>query len=136
MGFAIRREADPSERSEHILALNKNGVHFLDVMTHETLLHYPFAEVISTRKVKSEDGILFLDMKCGNLMQHDTHSDGSGSRDFSFDSPVHHHPAAWTKQRGGACLVSMNMPCSFIIRIYLILIFSIDVLIFLPSSRL
>jgi len=32
--FAIRREADPSERSEHILALNKNGVHFLDVMTH------------------------------------------------------------------------------------------------------
>jgi len=67
--FAIRREADPSERSEHILALNKNGVHFLDVMTHETLLHYPFAEVISTRKVKSEDGILFLDMKCGNLMQ-------------------------------------------------------------------
>merc|ERR1712071_27028 len=66
----------------------------------------------------------------------DTHSDGSGSRDFSFDSPVHHHPAAWTKQRGGACLVSMNIPCSFIIRIYLILIFSIDVLIFLPSSRL
>jgi len=25
--------------------------------------------VISTRKVKSEDGTLFLDMKCGNLMQ-------------------------------------------------------------------
>lgn len=35
--FAIRREADPSERSEHILALNKNGVHFLDVMTHVSL---------------------------------------------------------------------------------------------------
>jgi len=67
--FAIHREADPSERSEHILALNKNGVHFLDVMTHETLLHYPYAEVISTRKVKSEDGVLYLDMKCGNLMQ-------------------------------------------------------------------
>jgi len=35
----------------------------------ETLIHYPFSEVISTRKVKSEDGTLFLDMKCGNLMQ-------------------------------------------------------------------
>jgi myosin XV len=35
----------------------------------ETLIHYPFSEVISTRKVKTEDGALFLDMKCGNLMQ-------------------------------------------------------------------
>jgi myosin XV len=35
----------------------------------ETLMHYPFSEVISTRKVKTEDGVLFLDMKCGNLMQ-------------------------------------------------------------------
>jgi len=66
--FAVRRVSDPAERSEHILALNKNGVHFLDVMTHETLLHYPYSEVISTRKVKAEDG-LYLDMKCGNLMQ-------------------------------------------------------------------
>merc|ERR1712080_118393 len=28
-----------------------------------------FTEVISTRKVQTEDGTLFLDMKCGNLMQ-------------------------------------------------------------------
>ena len=26
-------------------------------------------QVISTRKVQTEDGTLFLDMKCGNLMQ-------------------------------------------------------------------
>lgn len=67
--FAVRREGDPREGSEHILALNKNGVSFLDLITHETLLHYPFTEVISTRKVQTEDGTLFLDMKCGNLMQ-------------------------------------------------------------------
>ncbi|XP_017773416.1 PREDICTED: unconventional myosin-XV [Nicrophorus vespilloides] len=54
---------------EHILALNRNGVHFLDMTTHEALQHWPFAEVISTRKVRSEDGALFLDMKCGNLLQ-------------------------------------------------------------------
>lgn len=29
----------------------------------------PFSEIISTRKVQAEDGTLFLDMKCGNLMQ-------------------------------------------------------------------
>merc|ERR1712048_1371151 len=50
-------------------ALNKHGVSFLDQVTHETLIHYPFTEVISTRKVQIEDGTLFLDMKCGNLMQ-------------------------------------------------------------------
>ena len=46
--FAVRREAEPKEGSEHILALNKNGVAFLDLITHETLLHYPFTEVFSS----------------------------------------------------------------------------------------
>ncbi|KAK7865486.1 hypothetical protein R5R35_002356 [Gryllus longicercus] len=67
--FAVKRISDPKERADHILALNRHGVHFIDLVTHETLIHYPFSEVISTRKVKSEDGTLFLDMKCGNLMQ-------------------------------------------------------------------
>merc|ERR1719205_10494 len=67
--FAVRRDGEQREGSEHILALNKNGVSFLDLITHETLLHYPFTEVISTRKVQTDDGTLFLDMKCGNLMQ-------------------------------------------------------------------
>lgn len=35
-----------------ILALNRRGVLFLDPNTHETLQHWPFMEVISTRKVK------------------------------------------------------------------------------------
>ena len=43
--FQVRRESDPKEGSEHILALNKNGVSFLDLITHETTLHYPFTEV-------------------------------------------------------------------------------------------
>lgn len=30
---------------------------------------HPFEEVISTRKVRAEDGTLFLDLKCGDLMQ-------------------------------------------------------------------
>ncbi|XP_022921048.1 uncharacterized protein [Onthophagus taurus] len=54
---------------DYILALNRNGIHFLDLITHETVKSWPFSEVISTRKVKSEEGVLFLDLKCGNLMQ-------------------------------------------------------------------
>ncbi|KAG1658544.1 putative ATP-dependent RNA helicase DDX5 [Nymphon striatum] len=66
--FAVRKISDSRDKSEQILALNKNGVHFLDLITHETLQKHPFTEVISTRKVKAEDGTLFLDMKYGNLM--------------------------------------------------------------------
>ena len=34
----------------------------------ETIWKYLFVEIISTRKVRAEDGTLYLDMKCGNLM--------------------------------------------------------------------
>lgn len=39
-----------------------------NLFLQETIISYNLAEVMSTRKVKSEDE-LFLDMKCGNLMQ-------------------------------------------------------------------
>lgn len=57
--FAVKRvwaedspadEANPMWR-ELILALNRRGILFLDPNTHETLQHWPFMEVISTRKV-------------------------------------------------------------------------------------
>ncbi|KAK2585067.1 hypothetical protein KPH14_008583 [Odynerus spinipes] len=68
--FAVKRIPEGKEKGgDHILALNRHGVHFIDLVTHETLYHYPYSEVISTRKVKSEEGTLYLDMKCGNLMQ-------------------------------------------------------------------
>lgn len=37
---------------ELILALNRRGVFFLDSNTHETLHHWHFIEIISTRKVR------------------------------------------------------------------------------------
>uniref|UniRef100_A0A0C9R272 Myo15a_0 protein n=2 Tax=Fopius arisanus TaxID=64838 RepID=A0A0C9R272_9HYME len=69
--FGVTRVPEPGKEKvgDHILALNRHGVHFIDSITHETLYHYPYSEVISTRKVKSEEGTLYLDMKCGNLMQ-------------------------------------------------------------------
>ncbi|KAL3238861.1 hypothetical protein MRX96_021884 [Rhipicephalus microplus] len=66
--FAVKWIRNENATSEHILALNREGIHFLDVVTHESVWMYPFSEVISTRKVRAEDGTLYLDMKCGNLM--------------------------------------------------------------------
>ncbi|KAK7013629.1 hypothetical protein SK128_022807 [Halocaridina rubra] len=66
--FAVKRVTENKEHTDHILALNKNGVHFLDLLTHETVIKYSLPEVLSTRKVKNGDS-LYLDMKCGNLMQ-------------------------------------------------------------------
>jgi len=67
--FAIKLiQNDSLTQTDHILALNRDGVHFLDVNTHENIWRYPFSEVISTRKVRAEDGSFYLDMKCGNLM--------------------------------------------------------------------
>ena len=45
----VRRVGDGKDTMgfEHIMALNKNGVSFLDQITHETLIHYPFTEVTS-----------------------------------------------------------------------------------------
>ncbi|XP_040563865.1 unconventional myosin-XV [Lepeophtheirus salmonis] len=73
--FAVTRVTDGKNKKEEmenleeeLLALNKHGVSFLDQNTHETLLHYSFTEVISTRKVELDEQSFFLDMKCGNLM--------------------------------------------------------------------
>lgn len=49
---------------EIILALNRRGVLFLDPNTHETLRHWPFMEVISTRKVSE------LSAKKINIQRH------------------------------------------------------------------
>ncbi|KAI1292214.1 Unconventional myosin-XV [Halotydeus destructor] len=67
--FAIKRlQSDSITQVDNILALNRDGVHFLHPITHENIWRYSYSEVISTRKVRAEDGTLYLDMKCGNLM--------------------------------------------------------------------
>ncbi|XP_065213017.1 unconventional myosin-XV isoform X2 [Planococcus citri] len=62
--FAVKRGGD-----QQILSLNRYGVHFLHIVTHETLSSVPYNEVISTRKVRAESGTLYLELKCGNLFQ-------------------------------------------------------------------
>ncbi|KZS08349.1 putative Myosin-XV [Daphnia magna] len=46
-----------------VRCINRNDVHFLNVTAHKTVMHYSYLEVISIRKGKSEEGILFLDIR-------------------------------------------------------------------------
>lgn len=74
--FAIKRvwaddssTDDPNQMwKELILALNRKGVLFLDPNTHETLQHWSYTEVISTRKVKLKKTI-FLSKLITKLYQ-------------------------------------------------------------------
>ncbi|KAK4020303.1 hypothetical protein OUZ56_002294 [Daphnia magna] len=38
-----------------VRCINRNGVHFLDVIAHKTFMHYSDLEVISTHKGKLEE---------------------------------------------------------------------------------
>lgn len=68
--FAIKLiQRDFIQPKDFILALNNFGIQMLDTETHETHHRYSFNEVISTRKVRSEDGALYLDIKYGELMR-------------------------------------------------------------------
>lgn len=57
--FAVRRVSGGGsgggggggEWREYVLALNRRGVHLLHPATHDTDAHWPYADLISTRKV-------------------------------------------------------------------------------------
>ncbi|XP_046854905.1 myosin-VIIa-like [Xenia sp. Carnegie-2017] len=67
--FHIRHCSHSKIGRECIIAINKNGVHFLDFQTKETLLSFSYNEVISTRLlISGERRRQYLDLKCGNLM--------------------------------------------------------------------
>lgn len=55
---------------ELILALNFRGVLFLDSNTHETLHHWNFIEIISTRKVSGK--LFFGNFPTNYLLYHST----------------------------------------------------------------
>lgn len=116
-GGAAADEANPMWR-ELILALNRRGILFLDPNTHETLQHWPFMEVISTRKVSKREieslhwqSVLIrsVSLIAGSIRgrcpvpgheggQSDaaachSRADGAGARDFAAGAAVHHDGA-------------------------------------------
>jgi hypothetical protein len=113
--FAVRRDADPAERSESILALNRNGVHFLDVISHVSLISiqwwkYIFililiccvtgnvsslllfrGDIYSQSQIGGGPPFLGHEMWKFDATARETHSNGSGPRDISSYPSVHYH---------------------------------------------
>uniref|UniRef100_A0A7M5V4L1 Unconventional myosin-XV n=1 Tax=Clytia hemisphaerica TaxID=252671 RepID=A0A7M5V4L1_9CNID len=51
-----------------VLAVNKNGVHFLSTSKRDTLLSFNFQEILSTSSnTNSDDQKMFVDLRCGDL---------------------------------------------------------------------
>lgn len=68
--FAVQLiERDLLEPRDFILALNRLGVQLLDVDTHEQRVKFNFDEIMSTRKVRSQDSQMFLDLKISSPMK-------------------------------------------------------------------
>lgn len=51
-----------------MLAVNFEGISFLRKDTHETIRKYPFSQILSTRRYKSDANVNYLDMKLGDLL--------------------------------------------------------------------
>ncbi|XP_060553902.1 unconventional myosin-XV-like isoform X5 [Ruditapes philippinarum] len=66
--FRVKKVLTQPMYGECILAVNKTGIVFLDIRSHEIFLQYSFGEVLSTRRYRSDSNQNYLDMKLGNLM--------------------------------------------------------------------
>ncbi|XP_059156810.1 unconventional myosin-XV-like isoform X1 [Physella acuta] len=58
----------PNISGECMLAVNFEGISFLRKDTHETIRKYPFSQILSTRRYKSDANVNYLDMKLGDLL--------------------------------------------------------------------
>jgi len=72
--FYIHDVSDIRIQGECLLAINRHGLKFLHMMTHETLTEHRLGEVISTHKYTTPTtpdriGGHFLDIKVGSLLQ-------------------------------------------------------------------
>ena len=66
--FFLAHVSDPRVQGEALLAINKRGLHFLHILTHQDLLSFPLHDLLSTHKVSTAppgggDPMHFLDVK-------------------------------------------------------------------------
>ncbi|VDK50808.1 unnamed protein product [Anisakis simplex] len=57
---------------ECLIAINKFGLRFLTLQTHETVAEYNLAQVLSTNNYETEDGSMYLDIKVGTTINQRT----------------------------------------------------------------
>ncbi|XP_072168442.1 unconventional myosin-XV-like [Diadema setosum] len=66
--FAVRMRSAASPSEPRLLAINKEGFYVLKDHTHEILQHVSLGEIVSSRRLKSHDGVVYFDVKHGDLM--------------------------------------------------------------------
>ena len=73
--FPLEEVSDRRIDGPCLMAINKNGIMFLQPKTRDTMLSYSFSEVVSTRRLgakaersNAKSGKHYVDLKFGNLM--------------------------------------------------------------------
>ncbi|XP_041473142.1 unconventional myosin-XV-like isoform X3 [Lytechinus variegatus] len=68
--FDVRMQTGVNSSDARLLAINKDGFFVLQNNTHEILKYTMLAEIVSTRRLRSNDGkVSFFDIKHGDLMK-------------------------------------------------------------------
>ncbi|XP_003378742.1 putative MyTH4 domain protein [Trichinella spiralis] len=75
--FYIPSVSDPRAKGECLMALNRHGVQFLDIHTHEVLFEFRLNEILSTQKsypdgtasMNQQSAVEHMDIKIGNMLQ-------------------------------------------------------------------
>ncbi|VDP45102.1 unnamed protein product [Soboliphyme baturini] len=73
--FNLQHVYNPAVVGPCLLAVNKRGIHFLSLLTHEDLLSFRLNEILQTTKTSEGDPTIpagLLQLKVGNLLQQHT----------------------------------------------------------------
>ncbi|XP_028311141.1 unconventional myosin-XV isoform X2 [Gouania willdenowi] len=70
--FYIQSSSSPSIHAPCVLAVNLNGLHFLNKDTHETMIRFPLKEVQSTRTQRPTSGSSYpyVEILIGDMLNH------------------------------------------------------------------
>ncbi|XP_078692173.1 unconventional myosin-XV-like isoform X3 [Branchiostoma floridae x Branchiostoma belcheri] len=65
--YSVDSTTEPQAKDGCLVAINKSGIHFLPE-SHVPIVSYDFSNLVSTRKLRTKDGVGYLDIKLGNML--------------------------------------------------------------------
>ncbi|XP_078611849.1 unconventional myosin-XV-like isoform X5 [Branchiostoma floridae x Branchiostoma japonicum] len=65
--YSVDSTTEPQAKEGCLIAINKSGIHFLPE-SHVPIVSYDFSNLVSTRKLRTKDGVGYLDIKLGNML--------------------------------------------------------------------
>ncbi|KAL0278610.1 UNVERIFIED_CONTAM: hypothetical protein PYX00_000382 [Menopon gallinae] len=94
--FAVKKASEPKERTDHILALNRNGVHFYRPCHSRDAAALPVlgGDIDEEGQVRGRNPLPGHEVRQPDAAAHHPTADGPGARDIPTDQTVHHDAAA------------------------------------------